>query len=60
MPETELGYRRRNSLRYKGFDYTSAGAYFVTFCVAGGRCALGQVLDQTMVLNPLGQVADAA
>ena len=58
MPNTPSGYRRRNSLRHKTFDYTSAGAYFVTIRAAYGRCSFGQVVDNALVLNPLGQIAD--
>jgi putative transposase len=57
MPQTPLGYRRRNTLRHKEFDYTRAGAYFVTFCIQDGHCAFGKVVNQTMVYNPLGQIA---
>ncbi|MEZ4714233.1 MAG: transposase [Caldilineaceae bacterium] len=57
MPQTELGYRRRNTLRYEGYDYTTPGAYFVTICERYGRCVFGQVVDQLMILNPLGQLA---
>lgn len=54
-------YRRRNSLRYTGYDYTQAGAYFVTFCTQGGRCIFGYVDDQgQMIHNSLGQIAHAA
>lgn len=60
MSHTVFGYRRRNSLRHPTHDYTTPGAYFVTICERYGRCVFGQVVDQTMVLNPLGQLADAA
>jgi len=59
MPQTEKGYRRRNSLRHPTYDYTTPGAYFITICAHNGRCIFGQIVDQTMILNPLGQlVAD--
>lgn len=57
MPQTEKGYRRHNSLRHPGYDYTTPGAYFVTSCTYNGRSVFGQIVDQTMVLNPLGQLA---
>ena len=56
MPKTEFGYRRRNTLRHEGYDYTKAGAYFVTICERFGRCIFGQIVDQEMILNPLGKV----
>ena len=58
MPQTEFGYRRKNTLRHKSFDYTTAGAYFVTICERYGRSVFGQVVDQVMVLNPLGKIAE--
>ena len=58
MPRTEFGYRRRNTLRAVGYDYTTPGAYFVTICERYGRCVFGQVVDQIMVLNPLGKIAE--
>lgn len=57
MPQTEKGYRRRNTLRHPGYNYTTPGAYFVTICAYNGRCVFGQIVDQTMVLNPLGELA---
>ena len=59
MPAAPLGYQRRNSMRYPGYDYTQAGAYFVTFCVLRGRMLFGAIHDHEMSLNPLGQIAAA-
>ena len=54
-------YRRRNSLRYAGYDYTRAGAYFVTFCAHRGRSIFGWINEEAvMILNPLGQIAHTA
>lgn len=49
--------RRKNSMRYAGYDYTAPGAYFVTICAENGRALFGQVLDNVMHLNPLGKIA---
>lgn len=57
MPQTPTPYRRRNSLRHPGYDYTAAGAYFVTICAQRGRALFGQVVEQSMQLNPLGEIA---
>ena len=48
----------RRSIRLKGYDYAQAGAYFVTLCVQGRECALGNVVDGHRVLNDAGQRAD--
>lgn len=60
MPSTPQGYRRRNSLRHPKYDYTNTGAYFVTICAHQGRSLFGQVTEQSMILNQLGQIAHAA
>jgi putative transposase len=59
MLTSSNGYRRHNSLRHLHFDYTSAGAYFVTICVAHRECLLGDVVDGNVQLTPLGQIAHA-
>ena len=46
----------RRSIRLPNYDYTSPGAYFVTICVQGGECLLGQVIDGEMQLGKLGQI----
>ncbi len=48
----------RQSMRLQGFDYSSAGAYFVTLCTQNRCCLFGNVLDGVMVLNPAGQMVD--
>ena len=48
---------QRRSIRLPGYDYTSPGFYFVTFCVHGGECVLGEVVDGEMRLSEWGQVA---
>jgi putative transposase len=45
----------RRSIRLKGYDYTSSGAYFVTICAQGRECALGEVSDGKMMLNDWGE-----
>ena len=40
----------RRSIRLKGYNYTSPGAYFVTICDQGGECVLGDVVDGEMEL----------
>ena len=47
----------RKSIRLKGHDYTSPGAYFVTICVQGRACVLGEVMDGEMQLSDEGQIA---
>ncbi len=49
---------QRKSLRYKGYDYASVGAYFVTVCVRYGRCLLGEVCDGEMIPNEAGRMVE--
>ena len=48
----------RRSIRLKGYDYTSAGAYFVTIVTYQRECLFGEIVDGKMVLNDYGRVAD--
>jgi len=43
-----------------GYDYTKAGAYFVTVCVEGHTCLLGDIMDAEMRLNDAGCMVKAA
>jgi len=47
----------RRSVRLRNFDYRSAGAYFVTVCVARRRQAFGYFNDGGMRLHPYGKIA---
>ena len=48
----------RRSIRLQGYDYSSAGAYFVTICAKDRAGLFGDVVDGEMVLNPIGQIVD--
>jgi putative transposase len=53
---TQLAHRRPN-LRLRDYDYTLAGAYFVTIRTHGRACLLGSVADGQMRISPLGRSA---
>lgn len=55
MPYNKRKHHRR-SIRLPGHDYTSPGAYFVTICVHGGQCLLGDIVDGEMHMSQFGQV----
>ena len=38
----------RRSIRLKDYDYTQAGAYFITLCVENRACVLGDVINGEM------------
>ena len=46
----------RRSIRLNGYDYSSAGAYFVTICTRGRECILGDVVNGEWQMNEFGQV----
>jgi putative transposase len=46
----------RQSIRLKGYDYTSAGAYFVTLCTFQKHYLFGEIVDGEMALNELGSI----
>ena len=46
----------RRSIRLKGFNYSRAGAYFVTICTKDRACLLGAVVDGDMRLNEFGEI----
>jgi putative transposase len=58
MPNNRQTFRRR-SIRLKGYDYTQAGAYFVTVCTHDRECIFGDVAEGKMVLNGFGRIAEA-
>jgi len=47
----------RHSIRLHGYDYTRAGAYFVTACVHARECLFGQIVDGVMRLDAYGEIA---
>ncbi len=51
-PEKHL----RRSIRLKGYDYSTAGAYFVTVCTYRRECFLGEIADGQMRLSDAGRM----
>jgi REP element-mobilizing transposase RayT len=48
----------RRSIRLKGFDYASVGAYFVTIVTWHRDMLFGEIANDEMRLNTLGNIAD--
>jgi len=46
----------RRTIRLQGYDYTSAGAYFITVCTHQRQCLLGEIVEGEMQLNKFGNV----
>ncbi len=50
---------RRRSIRLQEYDYSQAGAYFVTLCAQHRACLFGEIVNEGMRLNEAGRmVAD--
>ncbi len=47
----------RQSIRRKGWDYASAGCYFVTINTQGSRALFGAIVNGRAVLSEAGRVA---
>ena len=48
----------RRSIRLQGYDYASAGGYFVTIVAWQRECLFGKIENAEMVLNEYGNIAD--
>ncbi|MFH0350414.1 MAG: transposase [Chromatiales bacterium] len=48
--------QHRRSIRLRGYDYTQAGAYFVTIVVQDRACLFGEVVDGHVRLNDAGRM----
>ncbi len=46
----------RHSIRLKGYDYSQAGAYFVTIVAWQREMLFGEIVDGEMVLNDFGKI----
>ena len=49
----------RRSIRLKGYDYSQAGAYFVTICVHDRECLFGEIVDGEMRMRQFGHIVAA-
>ncbi len=46
----------RRSIRLQGYDYSQAGAYFVTICTNNRQCRFGEIVNGEMRLNEPGEI----
>ncbi len=51
--------KRRRSLRLLEYDYSQAGAYFLTICVNDRKPLFGEIVGKQMVLNDLGRIVES-
>lgn len=50
--------RERKLTRLKGYDYSQAGAYFLTVCAQDRNCLFGKIKNGQMWLNDVGRMID--
>ena len=48
----------RRSIRLRGYDYSRAGAYFLTICTHQQTMLFGEIIDGEMALNELGHIVE--
>ena len=48
----------RRSIRLQGYDYSQAGAYFITICTWQRECLFGEIIDGEMQLSPWGEIVN--
>ena len=60
MQKYDPQIHHRRSIRLKGYDYSRAGAYFVTICVHQRECLLGNIVNGEMQLSRFGKIISYA
>ena len=48
----------RRSIRIKGYDYASPGAYFITIVTYHRECLFGKINKGEMILSDYGKIAN--
>jgi len=48
----------RRSIRLQGYDYSQAGAYFVTIVTRHREMLFGEVVNGEMKLNKVGEIVE--
>lgn len=51
-----LNLHKRRSIRLRDYDYSQPGEYFLTICSYNHECFFGDVVDDEMKLNKLGEI----
>jgi REP element-mobilizing transposase RayT len=57
MPTGSI-FPHRRSIRLKGYDYTSNGAYFITFCTMDRRHLFGTIRNAALDATPAGRIVN--
>lgn len=48
---------KRRSIRLKGYDYSREGLYFITICCQNRAHYFGEIINEEMQLNEIGEIA---
>ena len=56
MAGENINIPQRRSIRLKGYDYSQAGAYFITVCTRKKEHLLGKISDAEMLINAWGNI----
>ena len=56
MTKFDPNKHHRRSIRLPGYDYSKAGAYYVTIVAQGRECLFGQVVGGEMKLSQFGEI----
>jgi putative transposase len=59
MSQYNADQHQRRSIRLQGYDYSQAGAYFVTICAFEQQCLFGNMIDGVIQLTAIGQVVQS-
>ncbi len=57
-PKFDPQKHHRRSIRLLGYDYSQAGAYYVTIVTYQRDCLFGKIENEEMILSDLGKIAD--
>jgi putative transposase len=55
-PKFDSQKHHRRSIRVKGYDYSSEGAYYVTIVTQARECLFGEIIDGEMQFNEYGKI----
>jgi REP element-mobilizing transposase RayT len=55
----DLDRHHRRSIRLRGYDYTQAGAYFITICARHRACIFADIEAGSIRLTAVGEIATA-
>ena len=47
---------RRRSIRLKEYDYSNAGAYYVTICTWNKEHYFGKIINSETIFSPMGEI----